>query len=401
MNVYHQPDDPYGAPPAMRRRSLAPFVALVLSVALLTWAAVRFSQNANSAAAPNTSPRVVAPRGDLAADEKSTIDLFERCSPAVVYVSPMVRSVRRTLFGYIEGDPVPSGTGSGFVWDDQGHVVTNFHVIAHAGVTQIQVTLPDNTRYQADIIGVWPDNDLAVLKIDAPADKLHPISVGTSGDLRVGQKVLAIGNPYGLDFTLTTGVVSALNREIRAVTGDPISGVIQTDAAINPGNSGGPLLDSAGRLIGVNTAIYSQSGASAGIGFAVPVDLVNTVVPQLIAHGKVIRPGLGVNIAPDEVAQRLGLSGVLIYDVSAGSGAELAGLRPTTQTSDGRIVLGDVIIAVDGKRTPNNRALHDALEGHQVGDTVSVTVQRNGEQEDVSVTLQVVQERPRIMHRER
>jgi len=397
MNDYNDPYAPVERAPA--RRSIAPLLLLVASLALLLAASLRFGQRALSADTPEASPRPVVARGDLAADEKSTIELFERCSPSVVYISPLVHTVRRTVLGYVDGGVVEAGTGSGFIWDKQGHVVTNFHVIQNAAGAH--VTLPDNSRYEADLIGIWPDNDLAVLKINAPPEKLNPIPVGTSSDLRVGQKVFAIGNPYGLDFTFTTGIVSALNREIRTPTGDKISGVIQTDAAINPGNSGGPLLDSAGRLIGVNTAIFSQSGSSAGIGFAVPVDTVNAVVPQLIAHGKVIRPGLGVTIASDSVAQRLGLSGVLIIGVRAGSGAELAGLRPTMEAPDGQIVLGDVIVAVEGKATPTNRALVDVLAAYQVGETVKVTVERDGKREVVPVTLQVVDEQPRVMQRRR
>jgi len=379
--------------------SAVPIVLLLISLAVLLWASVRYGQRAQSAGQPDVVPRAVTPRGDLAADEQATIELFERCAPSVVYISPLVRTVRRTMFGYVEGGVVPSGTGSGFVWDATGHVVTNYHVIY--GAEEVQVTLPDNSRYAADIIGVWPDNDLAVLRIAAPSEKLHPIIVGSSSDLRVGQKVFAIGNPYGLDFTLTTGVVSALNRAIRSPTGDAISGVIQTDAAINPGNSGGPLLDSAGRLIGINTSIYTQSGGSAGIGFAVPVDTVNAVVPQLIAHGKIVRPGLGVNLAADVIARRLRLEGALIVSVNAGSGAELAGLRPTLESNDGQIVLGDVIVAIDGKRTPDNRAVFDALREHQVGDTIKVTIDRNGQRQEVPVTLQAVDEQTRVMQRPR
>ncbi|MCB9866554.1 MAG: trypsin-like peptidase domain-containing protein [Phycisphaerales bacterium] len=391
------PYPPTGYPPN-RRRSVAPFVLLVVSIGLLLVSAMRFGQNAFSAATPEASPRPVAARGDLAEDEKSTIALFEHCSPSVVYVSPIAHAVRRTIFGYTDAGMVELGTGSGFIWDKQGHVVTNYHVIQEA--EGAYVTLPDNTRYQAEIIGIWPDNDIAVLQIDAPQDKLQPISIGTSGDLKVGQKVFAIGNPYGLDFTFTSGIVSALNREIKAVTGDVISGVIQTDAAINPGNSGGPLIDSAGRLIGINTAIFSQSGSSAGIGFAVPVDTVNTVVPQLISHGRVVRPGLGVNIASDAISQRLRLSGVLIMSVSAGSGAEMAGLRPTEQTREG-ISLGDVILAVDGEDTPTNKSLLKTLQNHEVGDTVKLTINRNGERLEVPVTLQAVDEHPSVMHRKR
>ncbi len=384
-------------PPQPQRRSLAPLILLIVSIALLMFASVRYGERAFSASEPiEAIPRPVVARGNLAEDEKSTIALFENCSRSVVYISPLVHRVSRSIFGYRD-EIVESGTGSGFVWDDQGHVVTNYHVIENAAGAN--VTLPNNETYEADLIGVWPDNDIAVLKIEAPADQLHPIAVGSSGDLQVGQKVFAIGNPYGLDFTLTTGVVSALNREIRAVTGDIISGVIQTDAAINPGNSGGPLLDSAGRLIGINTAIYSRSGASAGIGFAVPVDTVNRVVPQLIAHGKVIRPGLGISIAADAISRRLGLDGVLIIRVNPGSAAELAGLRPTSESSNGRIVLGDVILAIDGKKTRTGEALLNTLEQYEVGDTVELTLNRRGETVTVSATLQVVDEQPGVLRR--
>ncbi|MBM4297498.1 MAG: trypsin-like serine protease, partial [Deltaproteobacteria bacterium] len=218
---------------------------------------------------PKASPRAVAPRGELRGDEKSTIALFKQASPAVVNITAI--GVERDMFT-LNLYQIPQGTGSGFVWDTTGNIITNFHVIQNADAAQ--VTLADQSNWKARVVGVAPDKDLAVLKIDAPANKLQPIPIGTSKDLQVGQSVFAIGNPFGLDQTLTTGIISALNREIESVTRRPIQGVIQSDAAINPGNSGGPLLDSAGRLIGVNTAIYSPSGASAGIGFAIPVDTV-------------------------------------------------------------------------------------------------------------------------------
>jgi S1-C subfamily serine protease len=284
---------------------------------------------------------------------------------------------------------IPQGTGSGFVWDTTGNVITNFHVILNADAAQ--VTLSDQSNWRARVVGVAPDKDLAVLKIDAPANKLQPIPIGTSKDLQVGQSVFAIGNPFGLDQTLTTGVISALNREIESVTRRPIQGVIQSDAAINPGNSGGPLLDSAGRLIGVNTAIYSPSGASAGIGFAIPVDTVNRIVPELIRSGKITRPGLGVQIAEEQIAQRLGVKGVLVVDVASGSAAARAGIQPTRRDAAGRVRLGDVITAVDGKKVESPNDLFLALEKYKVGDTVTVTSLRDGRTVQTTVRLEAIQ----------
>jgi S1-C subfamily serine protease len=254
------------------------------------------------------------------------------------------------------------------------------------------VTLADGSSYKASLVGSYPDKDLAVLRIDAPKAKLRPIPVGRSGDLQVGQKTFAIGNPFGLDQTLTTGVISALGREIESVTKRPIQNVIQTDAAINPGNSGGPLLDSAGRVIGVNTAIYSPSGASSGIGFAIPVDEVNRVVPQLIKAGKVTRPGLGVQLAADQVARQLGVdSGALIVQVVPDSPAAKADLQPTRRDRQGDIQLGDVIVSVDGKPVEKANDLFALLESHQVGDKVTVGIRRDGKRQDVAVTLGAVE----------
>ncbi|MBK9062473.1 MAG: trypsin-like peptidase domain-containing protein [Acidobacteria bacterium] len=325
--------------------------------------------------------RPVAARGDLASDEKATIELFERCSPSVVYIT----SLARRPVSFFEMTEVPQGSGSGFVWDRQGHVVTNFHVIQNA--SSLVVTLADQSDWKATVVGVEPDKDLAVLRIGAPEAKLPPILVGTSRDLKVGQKVFAIGNPFGLDETLTTGIVSALGRTIEAVTGRKIQNVVQTDAAINPGNSGGPLLDSAGRLIGVNTQIASPSGASAGIGFAVPADTVNEVVPQLIAHGRVIRPRLGITPAQEGIARRLGISGVLVMEVQDGTGAAKAGLRGTRRGTDGSVVLGDVIIGVAGKKVASYDDLVSALEKQKVGDTVPVRILRGEGETTVDVTL--------------
>jgi S1-C subfamily serine protease len=238
---------------------------------------------------------------------------------------------------------------------------------------------------------VAPDKDIAVLRIDAPGNRLQPIPIGTSKDLQVGQSVFAIGNPFGLDQSLTTGVISALGREIESVTRRPIQGVIQTDAAINPGNSGGPLLDSAGRLIGVNTAIYSPTGASAGIGFAIPVDTVNRIVAELIRYGKVTRPGIGVQIAEEQIADRLGVKGILVVDVVPGSAAAKAGIRPTRREDSGRVRLGDVITAVDGKKIESPNELFLLLENYKVGDVVNISLLRDGKNVQTKVILEAVQ----------
>jgi len=352
--------------------------------ALLTW---RIMAHGAAALDPSAAPRPVTPRGDLAADEKSTIALFRQASPSVVHITTV--TVARDFFT-LNLLQIPEGSGSGFVWDENGNVVTNFHVIQNADAAQ--VTLADHSTWKARRVGAAPDKDLAVLKIDAPRNRLRPIPVGTSKDLQVGQSAFAIGNPFGLDQTLTTGVVSAIGREIESVTRRPIQGVIQTDAAVNPGNSGGPLLDSAGRLIGVNTAIYSPSGASAGIGFAIPVDAVNRVVPELIRHGKVVRPGLGFQPADDQIAAQLGLKGVLVVDVPAKSAAARAGIRPTTRDAQGRVRLGDVIVAVQGKKIESGNDLYLAMEQQRVGDNVTVTLLRDGKQFRVNAVLEPVDE---------
>jgi len=328
-------------------------------------------------------PRAITPRGDLSDAEKTTVELFQQASPSVVYITTV--TVRSGWLG-LNVTEIPQGTGSGFVWDTAGHIVTNFHVIQRADA--VEVTLSNHETFEARLVGAEPDKDLAVLRIDTGAGYLKPIPLGTSSDLQVGQKVFAIGNPFGLDQTLTTGVVSALGRTIQSVTRRKIEDVIQTDAAINPGNSGGPLLDSAGRLIGINTAIYSPSGSSAGIGFAVPVDTVNRVVPQLIAHGRVVRPRLGVYLAHDSILRRAGLSGALILDVEQGSGAEAAGLRGTRRTRDGRFLLGDIIQELDGAEITNSNDLLNILEKHKVGDPVQVTVLRDDRLHTFAVKLQ-------------
>jgi S1-C subfamily serine protease len=331
------------------------------------------------------APRVVTPRGDLDNEEKTTIALFRKASPSVVHITTI--SVRRDLFT-LNLLQIPEGTGSGFVWDESGNIVTNFHVIQNAAGAE--VTLADHSHWKARRVGIAPDKDLAVIRIDAPRERLRAIPLGTSKDLLVGQKVFAIGNPFGLDQTLTKGIISALGREIESVTRRPIQGVIQTDAAINPGNSGGPLLDSAGRLIGVNTAIYSATGTSSGIGFAIPADTVSRVVPELIRFGRITRPGLGVQLAEDQLSQELGLPGPLIVDVAAGSAAARAGLRPTRRDSTGRVSLGDILIAVDGKTVSSANELFLVLEQYKVGDTVTVKFLRERQERQARVTLEAI-----------
>src|SRR4051812_28171260 len=308
-------------------------------------------------------PRPIAQRPDdkLGADEQGTIDIFEKFSGSVVHITSLQSRRDRMTLDVTE---ISQGTGSGFVWDQDGHIVTNFHVVQMGD--RASVTLNDNTTYPATIIGSAPDKDIAVLKIDAPPQKLLPLPLGQSANLKVGQKVLAIGNPFGLDQTLTTGVVSGLGREIKSVTQRSIFDVIQTDASINPGNSGGPLLDSSGRLIGINTAIYSPSGANAGIGFAVPVDTVNTIVPQLLKYGKLTRPGLGINILSDQIAMQQGIDGVVILGVAPGGAAEKAGITGTQQTPAGT-VLGDIIVKLEGVEVHKSSELFRALDAHKVG----------------------------------
>ena len=335
---------------------------------------------------PEGRPRPVMPApAELGPDERSTMAVFERATKSVVFIANTAVQRDPWSFNLFE---VPQGSGSGFIWNTQGHIVTNFHVVY--GATSITVTLADRTEQKAKVVGADPDHDLAVLQIQAQEKSLSPVTIGTSHDLRVGQKVLAIGNPFGLDHTLTTGVVSALGRTIKSLSNRTIEGVIQTDAAINPGNSGGPLLDSAGRLIGVNTQIVSPSGAFAGIGFAVPVDTVNRIVPELIKYGKIIRPGLGVSLVPDAIARRWGIKGVVIGKVVHGSGAEQAGLRGARETVTGRVELGDIIVGIDGKPTETIEAMLDLLEQRKVGDQVLVDILRANRRQQVSITLQAV-----------
>jgi len=331
---------------------------------------------------PNSNRRSISPIRQIVSEEEATIELFEASAPSVVFIT--TSTVRQDYWNRNVTE-IPAGNGSGFIWDDQGHIVTNYHVIEKAD--RAQVTLSDQSTWDAKLIGIEPNKDLAILKIDAPAEKLKPIPVGSSHDLRVGQSVFAIGNPFGLDQTLTTGIISALGREIQSIGGRPIRDVIQTDAAINPGNSGGPLIDSNGRLIGVNTMIYSPSGASAGIGFSIPVDEVNWVVPDIIEFGEVRRPILGINLVAEQHTQRLKMEGALILDVIPNSPAEKYGLRATEKDRRGNIILGDLITQINSEKISTNADLFLALEKYSPGDTVSVSFIRDNKPSDVALIL--------------
>ncbi len=331
------------------------------------------------------APREIAPRGPLGAEESATIGIFKKASPSVVYITTLDKVVNLWTMNVRE---VPRGTGSGFVWDDQGHIVTNYHVIA--GAKGAQVRLSDQRGFPAELVGASPENDLAVLRIKVPERRPAPLPLGSSGDLQVGQKVLAIGNPFGFDHTLTTGIISALNRSIDGEDGKAIHRLIQIDAAINPGNSGGPLLDSAGRLIGVNTAIYSPSGASAGIGFAVPADTVNRVVPELIAFGYYRRPTAGFRVIDRisaVVVQQLGVRGALILDVAPGSPAARAGVRGSRVNRDGSVLPGDILQSIDGVEIDDSADIDRILSGKRIGDRVTLGLLREGKTLTLPLTL--------------
>ena len=326
---------------------------------------------------------VVAHRVPASLSETEATRVYKRVSPSVVSVANNAL-VRHGFFGF-QLYEVPQGAGSGFVWDKKGHIISNYHVVYQAST--LTVTFPDGTRYDAKLVGIAPDYDLAVLKIEAPSEKLVPVAIAPSRDLEVGQQVYAIGNPFGLDTTLSSGIVSALGRTITSMTDRKIYDVIQTDTAINPGNSGGPLLAACGRLIGVNTAILSPSGANAGIGFAVPSDTVSRVVPQLIEKGRVTRAGLGVQLLPDHVAERAGVTGVAIYGVFDQTPAAQAGLAGLGINGLGELVFGDVITAVDGIPVKTIEDVQAVLDPLKPGDRVTLTVTRVGKTRTLALTL--------------
>jgi 2-alkenal reductase len=348
------------------------FAVLMLVAALAFWD--RYNERKRIEA---IQPRIVEPRGELADFEKATIEIFNRTSPSVVYI--FTENAVRGFFGTNE---IRQGAGSGFLWDRNGHIVTNFHVVQ--GAERIQVRLDTGEALEATYVGGSQDHDLAVVRLRSKPTHIQPIPVGTSGDLQVGQAVFAIGNPFGLSRTLTTGVISALDRRLPTAVGREVVGVIQTDAAINPGNSGGPLIDSAGRLIGVNTAIISGSGNSAGIGFAVPADVVNEVVPQLIAYGKVPRPGIGIVVLNEEVAASLGVMGVVIDRVMPGSSADRAGLKGIDYRNR---LLGDVILTVSGQEVNNIAEFVRAILAFEIGQSVRLSVQRGDRIREVVVEI--------------
>ena len=322
--------------------------------------------------------RPIQPTKGFGPHESAVIDLFENAAPSVVFIT--TSSLRQDSWT-MNVTEMPKGSGTGFMWDNQGHIVTNFHVLE--GGNRFIVTLSDQSSYDAEVVGYEPSKDLAVLKIEAP-DKLSPLPIGRSNNLKVGQFAYAIGNPFGFDQTLTTGVVSALGREIVAQNGRRIYDVIQTDAAINPGNSGGPLLDSSGRLIGVNTAIYSPSGAYSGIGFSIPVDVVNLVVPDLITYGEINRPVMGVVLMNPAYVKR---KGAMIGRIAEGGPAMKAGLKGIIRTKDGRQLAGDLIIQVDEQTIATNEQLIETLESYKPNDIITVTVDRRGEMQQFEVRL--------------
>lgn len=345
---------------------------------------VRFSDRfqPRSTALIETPPEGVTSPA-LSTEEQNNIEVYKAIAPGVAFVSST--TYERDFFG-IQERP---GAGSGSVIDDQGHVLTNNHVVE--GAQKLSVSFGGDRAYSATVIGRDPDTDLAVIKVSAPSDQLKIVPIGDSDKLQVGQKVLAIGNPFGFDRTLTTGVISGLQRPIRARTGRLIEGAIQTDASINPGNSGGPLLDSQGRMIGINSQIISPTGGSVGVGFAIPANIAKRVIPQLIQQGRVVRPKLGITTRAvrdlrDQV--RLPVSeGLIIMQVAPGGAAAAAGLRGLSQTPDGDIVIGDIITSVDGQAVNDADDLFRILDKHKVGDVINVEIFRNNRKISVPVTL--------------
>ena len=330
-----------------------------------------------SATPPPVPPVSAASRTE---DERNTISVFRSAAASTVFVT-QTRVVEDYFAGTLQ--EVPAGSGSGFVWDEQGHVVTNFHVVE--GARTVTVTFHDQQTFEAKVIGLEPRKDIAVLKVEAPAKLLVPVPVGKGGQLEVGQKTIAIGNPFGLDHTLTTGVISALGRQVAGAGGVSIRDMIQTDAAINPGNSGGPLLDSAGHLIGMNTMIYSKTGSSAGIGFAVPVTTIARIVPQIVKTGRAGQVGIGLAVDPQaQLERRLGVEGVIVLQVPEGSPAASYGLKGLTRTRRG-LAIGDIIVGVDTKRVVHFDDLYSVLDEHKPGDTVRLVIQRG----DGTVTIPV------------
>ncbi len=350
------------------------FFLAVITLSIIAGKSLLNSATQTAYAKSYATQTTLTNRVDLTPNEKGTIALFKHNNPAVVYISTVTRLINPYTLDVRE---IPSGTGTGFIWDNKGHIITNYHVIQNNRTAKVR--LNNQKTYTARVIGKSKRHDIAVLKLDNIKDLPAPIQPGTSNNLQVGQQVYAIGNPFGLDHTLTTGIISALGRTISDRTMN-MDDLIQTDAAINPGNSGGPLLDSAGRLIGMNVAIYSPSGASAGIGFAIPVDKVNRVVPNLIANGRFVQPIVGFHAndtANKLVWKELGIKGILVLSVTPNSPAEKAGML-ASQMVNGDLVLGDVIQAVDGKKVEDMNDFLNILEKHKLNDKITIDVLRNG-----------------------
>jgi len=320
-------------------------------------------------------------RAQLLEDERNTIDIVKKNKNAVVFITN-IQLVRDWFFNQ---EKVARGSGSGFLWDDQGHIVTNFHVIEDG--TEFSVTLPSQEQRSARLVGKDETKDVAVLQIQGSLKDLVPVRIGSSKDLEVGQKVIAIGNPFGFDHTVTTGIVSALGRKMMGAGNVTIRDMIQTDASINPGNSGGPLLDSSGEIIGMNTMIISPSGASSGVGFAIPVDIIKKVVPEIIKYGKVTRPDLGLSILPDQYNQQFGIKGAAVLEVAPGSAAAKAGIAGLSRDRFGRFLLGDVVVGLDEAKIGSYDDIYTALENRKIGDVVTLTLDRNGRTQKVQITL--------------
>jgi len=315
--------------------------------------------------------------------EQNTVEVFQAASPEIVNIANLQQA--RVGFFADDVEELPAGTGSGFVWDEAGHIVTNFHVIQ--GADRLMISFKDGSSLPASIVGTEPRKDVAVLKLQGKAPKIRGLTLGNSTSLQVGQKAIAIGSPFGLDQTLTSGVVSALGRSIRGIGGVTIRDMIQTDAAINPGNSGGPLLDSRGHLIGMNTMIFSKTGSSAGIGFAVPVNTVQRIAEQIIKFGRVKQAGLGIVRFDDSVNRQIGIEGVIIRALVKDGGAARSGLRGTSRTARGDIVIGDIIVGIDDKPVKNYDDLYNLLEGREAGQTVKVVILRDTKKVVIEVKL--------------
>ncbi len=356
------------------------------AVALNAYALFGMGEEEEKKKAPIPTDLITTERLNLLESEKNTINVFENNVKSVVNVSN-IRIARTGWWFHSEEMEVPAGAGSGFVWDDDGHIVTNYHVIANGDSFVISFH-KDKETYEAEVVGVYPQKDIAVLKLKKKPKKLYPIRPGVSKSLRVGQKALAIGNPFGLDHTMTSGIVSATDRKIRGVANVTIHGMIQTDCSINPGNSGGPLYDSQGKVIGMNTMIYSASGSSAGVGFSVPIDIIKSIVPQIIKHGKVKRPGLGIQLLEERLKYHFGIEeGIVIKYVDPKSPAAKAGLEGMSRDRRGRYLLGDILLKIDGKEVNNYDEIFNVLDNYNVGDEVKITFLRGDEKKTTTLKL--------------